>query len=196
MTACDKKARPRRDQDGSRTLPRARRSRVHVRTAPTSGKDPGHQIDKTVLAMIISFCPFFSTISRLSLRGTERLSLFPCHHRSHPRFLSAQTNKPSMFIYDGIRSQLEWNSTLSPAKAILPAAETKFLRKVRHHPSSAGNSRFTQPVDRHHRDDRCEFRLGGSIKRLIFVSGPNTNSVEKLAALRRAGVNVGEPPSR
>lgn len=41
-----------------------------------------------------------------------------------------------MFIYDGIRSQLEWNSTLSPAKAIHPTAETKYLRKVWHLPSS------------------------------------------------------------
>ncbi|KAF8560264.1 pyruvate kinase [Imleria badia] len=61
-----------------------------------------------------------------------------------------------MFTYDGIRSQLEWNSTLSPAKAIHPTAETKFLRKTA----------------------------------IIATIGPNTNTVEKLAALRRAGVNV------
>lgn len=42
-----------------------------------------------------------------------------------------------MFTYDGIHSQLEWNSTLSPAKAIQPTAESKFFRKVRYHPSSA-----------------------------------------------------------
>lgn len=141
--------------------------------------------------MIIFFSPFFSTISRLSSRGTERLSLLPCHRRSYPRFLSAPTKKPSMFIYDGIRSQLEWNSTLSPAKAILPAAETKFLRKVRHHPSSASQLRIN-----------ITFRLPSS-RRLVrnqtrwfdqshVILGPNTNSVEKLAALRRAGVNVGE----
>jgi hypothetical protein len=76
-----------------------------------------------------------------------------------------------MFTYDGIRSQLEWNSTLSPAKAILPTAETKFLRKVRHHPSSAGNSRFTPPLDWHHRDDWYEFKLGGSIKSLMLFQG-------------------------
>ncbi|KAF9229173.1 pyruvate kinase [Gyrodon lividus] len=61
-----------------------------------------------------------------------------------------------MFTYDGIRSQLEWNSTLSPAKAPQPTVETKFLRKTA----------------------------------IIATIGPNTNSVERLAALRHAGVNV------
>ncbi|KIJ68560.1 hypothetical protein HYDPIDRAFT_173245 [Hydnomerulius pinastri MD-312] len=61
-----------------------------------------------------------------------------------------------MFTYDGIRSQLEWNSTLSPTKAPQPTAETKFLRKTA----------------------------------IIATIGPNTNTVEKLADLRRAGVNV------
>ncbi|KAH7928522.1 pyruvate kinase [Leucogyrophana mollusca] len=61
-----------------------------------------------------------------------------------------------MFAYDGIRSQLEWNSTLSVANAPQPTAETKFLRKTS----------------------------------IIATIGPNTNTVEKLAALRRAGVNV------
>ncbi|EGO05212.1 hypothetical protein SERLA73DRAFT_174221 [Serpula lacrymans var. lacrymans S7.3] len=35
-----------------------------------------------------------------------------------------------MFPHDGIRSQLEWNSTLSVANAPQPTAETKFLRKT------------------------------------------------------------------
>jgi pyruvate kinase len=35
-----------------------------------------------------------------------------------------------MFTYDGIRSQLEWNSTLSVSNAPTPTADTKFLRKV------------------------------------------------------------------
>ncbi|KAG1757683.1 pyruvate kinase [Suillus lakei] len=61
-----------------------------------------------------------------------------------------------MFTYDGIRSQLEWNSTLSVSNAPQPTADTKFLRKVS----------------------------------LTFHQCPNTNTVEKLAALRRAGVNV------
>ncbi|KAG2044957.1 pyruvate kinase, partial [Suillus americanus] len=75
---------------------------------------------------------------------------------SHNRFLSniARTNK--MFTYDGIRSQLEWNSTLSVSNAPQPTADTKYLRKTS----------------------------------IIATIGPNTNTVEKLAALRRAGVNV------
>ena len=61
-----------------------------------------------------------------------------------------------MFTYDGIHSQLEWNSTLSPTKAIQPTAETKFLRKVRRHLPSAGELKTYQSLDRHHRDDWCE----------------------------------------
>jgi len=61
-----------------------------------------------------------------------------------------------MFTYDGIRSQLEWNSTLSVSNAPQPTADTKFLRKTS----------------------------------IIATIGPNTNTVEKLGALRRAGVNV------
>ncbi|KAG9314278.1 pyruvate kinase [Chiua virens] len=61
-----------------------------------------------------------------------------------------------MFTYDGIHSQLEWNSNLSPAKAVQPTTETKYLRKTA----------------------------------IIATIGPNTNTVEKLTALRRAGVNV------
>ena len=61
-----------------------------------------------------------------------------------------------MFPYDNIRSQLEWNSTLSVASAPQPTADTKFLRKTA----------------------------------IIATIGPNTNNVEKLAELRRAGVNV------
>ncbi|KAG1856156.1 Pyruvate/Phosphoenolpyruvate kinase-like domain-containing protein [Suillus subluteus] len=57
-----------------------------------------------------------------------------------------------MVTYHGIRSQLEWNSTLSISNAPQPTADTKFHRKV---------------------------------------SRPNTNTVEKLAALRRTGVNIG-----
>jgi pyruvate kinase len=58
--------------------------------------------------------------------------------------------------YDGIRSQLEWNSTLNTATAPQPTEETKFLRKTS----------------------------------IIATIGPKTNSVEKLAELRRAGVNI------
>jgi hypothetical protein len=36
----------------------------------------------------------------------------------------------TMFAADGIRSQLEWNSTLSTAKINLPDEQNKYLRKV------------------------------------------------------------------
>jgi pyruvate kinase len=58
--------------------------------------------------------------------------------------------------YDGIRSQLEWNSTLNTASAPQPTEETKYLRKTS----------------------------------IIATIGPKTNSIEKLAELRRAGVNI------
>ncbi|KAI6162100.1 pyruvate kinase [Pisolithus thermaeus] len=67
-----------------------------------------------------------------------------------------------MFTYDGTRSQLEWFSTLNISNAPVPTPETKYLRKI---------------------IKRCHVVL-------IFAAGPNTNSVDKLAALRRAGVNV------
>ncbi|KAF4573018.1 Pyruvate kinase [Pleurotus pulmonarius] len=71
--------------------------------------------------------------------------------------LSRSSVRSSMpYPADGIRSQLEWNSTLSPAKAPVTTEATKFLRKTA----------------------------------IIATIGPKVNSVEKLAALRRAGVNV------
>jgi hypothetical protein len=50
-----------------------------------------------------------------------------------------------MFTYDGIRSQLEWNSTLSPAKAPHPTAETKYLRKVRPYIRAVFGQHFMPP---------------------------------------------------
>jgi len=61
-----------------------------------------------------------------------------------------------MYPADGIRSQLEWNSTLSTLNAPVPTEKTKFLRKTA----------------------------------IIATIGPKVNSVEKLAELRHAGVNV------
>ncbi|KAF9015051.1 pyruvate kinase [Cyathus striatus] len=61
-----------------------------------------------------------------------------------------------MFPADGVRSQLEWNSTLDVATAPVPTEKTKFLRKTS----------------------------------IIATIGPKVNTVEKLAELRRAGVNV------
>jgi len=56
----------------------------------------------------------------------------------------------------GIRSQLEWTSTLNIAHAPVPTQNTKYLRKT------------------------C----------IIATIGPKVNSVEKLAELRLAGVNI------
>lgn len=61
-----------------------------------------------------------------------------------------------MYPANRIRSQLEWNSTLSTANAPVPTEQTKFHRKTS----------------------------------IIATIGPKVNSVEKLAELRRAGVNV------
>ncbi|KAG6851206.1 hypothetical protein H0H93_015216 [Arthromyces matolae] len=58
--------------------------------------------------------------------------------------------------YEGIRSQLEWSSTLNPAFAPVPTDKTKFMRKTS----------------------------------IIATIGPKVNTVEKLAELRLAGVNV------
>ncbi|KAG6832315.1 hypothetical protein H0H92_003548 [Tricholoma furcatifolium] len=63
---------------------------------------------------------------------------------------------------EGIRSQLEWNSTLNPAYAPVPTEKTKFLRKTS----------------------------------IIATIGPKVNTVEKLAELRLAGVNVADPNGR
>ncbi|KAG6911519.1 hypothetical protein DXG01_011821, partial [Tephrocybe rancida] len=57
---------------------------------------------------------------------------------------------------EGIRSQLEWNSTLNTAHAPVPTEQTKFMRKTS----------------------------------IIATIGPKVNTVEKLAELRLAGVNV------
>ncbi|KAF8168222.1 pyruvate kinase [Crassisporium funariophilum] len=61
-----------------------------------------------------------------------------------------------MYPADGIRSQLEWNSSLSTDNAPLPTDQTKYRRKTS----------------------------------IIATIGPKVNTVEKLAELRHAGVNV------
>lgn len=59
-----------------------------------------------------------------------------------------------MVFSDGIRSQLEWNSTLSTVSAPLPTEETKYLRKVSDH-TQAVDSGTESVVDGHHRNHRC-----------------------------------------
>ena len=99
--------------------------------------------------MIISAPSFFST-TRISLRAAQR---HPQRRQLTPPYrLSAP---PNMFTYDGIHSQLEWNSTLSPAKALQPTKETKFLRKVAHPLCWLPTQCLQFFLDRYHRDDRC-----------------------------------------
>jgi pyruvate kinase len=96
-----------------------------------------------------------------------------------------------MFPSDGIRSQLEWNATLSTANAPVPTEQTKFLRKVRRWSSKddprliISNRHLSSPPS------VCSFvsRNGRAYGSLLL--GPKVNTVEKLAELRRAGVNVG-----
>ena len=113
---------------------------------------------------------------------------------------------------DGIRSRLEWNASLNPAAAPLPTEDTKFFRKVRprspRSPCSLGRACSRDralmvcfaaaDTDVHYRDYRCVFfwlqwagRSRGA-DLCIWRTGPNINTVEKLADLRRAGVNIGE----
>ncbi|KAF9452592.1 pyruvate kinase [Macrolepiota fuliginosa MF-IS2] len=61
-----------------------------------------------------------------------------------------------MYPVDGVRSQLEWNSTLNVSDAPVPTDSTKYFRKTS----------------------------------IIATIGPKVNTVEKLAELRRAGVNI------
>lgn len=115
-----------------------------------------------MISALISSPLFLSTSAiRLVGRSTDHLFSSLRQHknsRSSHRFVSTSKEKPRMFTYDGIRSQLEWNSTLSPTKAPQPTAETKFLRKVPlSSPTSTDPStRLMRCLDRDHRDDRYE----------------------------------------
>ena len=96
--------------------------------------------------------------------------------------------------HDGIRSQLEWNSTLNTASAPQPTEETKYLRKVRD--VSAKITYYLCSYSYRHRSLRrsvcaLTYIFHGGIQLIALYQGPKTNSVEKLAELRRAGVNIG-----
>ena len=99
-----------------------------------------------------------------------------------------------------ISSRVSWSASLDPTKAQVPTEETKFYRKVRFNrpsterhaqtntisPSRVRRRPSSRPLVRpanHVRCDRVVERVGNP--------GPKTNSVEKLAELRRAGVNIG-----
>jgi hypothetical protein len=63
-----------------------------------------------------------------------------------------------MFVSDGIRSRLEWASTLSTANAPVPTESTKYLRKVGNLTNGTEHG-LTEYSDVYHRDHRSVFRL-------------------------------------
>ena len=98
-----------------------------------------------------------------------------------------------------ITSRIEWSASLDPTKAQVPTEETKYHRKVC--PSVIGapqrlrhSSTRLSPSDVHYRNhwyaclatERCDL-----VSKRDRNAGPNVNNVEKLAELRRAGVNIG-----
>lgn len=94
---------------------------------------------------------------------------------------------------EGIRSQLEWNSTLNPAYAPVPTQKTKFMRKACPTPLSCSFP-LTHSTDVHHCHHRyhpCPCTRSVCLI-LVCLKGPKVNTIEKLAELRLAGVNVGE----
>ena len=93
-----------------------------------------------------------------------------------------------MYPTDGIRSQIEWNSALSTSA--LPTDKSKHHRKVR--PLlPLFSSQVNTSIDFHHRHNRYPWRLCILVLFSHHLLGPKVNTVEKLAELRRAGINVG-----
>ncbi|KAL4069698.1 hypothetical protein V8B97DRAFT_1968788 [Scleroderma yunnanense] len=65
-----------------------------------------------------------------------------------------------MFTYDGIRSQLEWFSTLNISNAPVPTPETKFLRKVCPPTNLALENTNVVLLDLDYRHDRSQHQFG------------------------------------
>jgi pyruvate kinase len=102
----------------------------------------------------------------------------------------------SFFPTDAIRSRLEWNATLNPAAAPQTTEATKYHRKVS---ILSTLDQCCSSPDLLLR--RLSLRLSVSLGKLSICpmwplscirTGPKVNTVEKLAELRRAGVNIGE----
>lgn len=102
-----------------------------------------------------------------------------------------------MYPSDGIRSQLEWNSTLTTTDAPTANENNKHKRKVWVFSPSEHMLYITNgdhAIDCHYRYYRY---VGTPVPWLVFSeqyhlhSGPKVNTVEKLGELRRAGVNIG-----
>lgn len=117
--------------------------------------------------------------------------------RSHLNKLSASgylSNPFSLYIMyptDGIRSQLEWNSALSTSTALPTDDQSRHHRKVRCLFFSLISSQANTTLDLHHRHYRYPRRLKNIVLFSNHILGPKVNTVEKLAELRRAGINVG-----
>jgi hypothetical protein len=100
----------------------------------------------------------------------------------------------SFFPTDAIRSRLEWNATLNPAAAPQTTEETRYHRKV-------STLRIPKQKNQVHLLLRRlllrpSVSLGEHIPEIRPLNGirtgPKVNSVEKLARLCDAGVNIGE----
>ena len=103
-----------------------------------------------------------------------------------------------------ITSRIEWSASLDPTKAQVPTEETKYHRKVclqrsglLHAPQmlTSPSSRLCSP-DVYHRDHWYAYMRSGRCDLVServenVIVGPNTNTIEKLTELRRAGVNIG-----
>ncbi len=112
----------------------------------------------------------------------------------HPQIVVICPIMTSFFPTDAIRSRLEWNATLNPAAAPQTTEETKYQRKVRIAlhlgyalPYLVARRRSSRPS--------VSLRMYGAcpIWFLNYIcTGPKVNTVEKLAELQRAGVNIGK----
>jgi hypothetical protein len=92
------------------------------------------------------------------------------------------------------RSRLEWCATLNPGAAPQTTEENKYHRKVRIATHLSCPSPYL--VIRH-RSSRQSVSIIETYACLIWLlsyasTGPKVNTPEKLAELRRAGVNIGE----
>jgi len=122
-------------------------------------------LSTAALRLAISSATFADIYSSLFQRAISN----PPH-----RFLSNISKTDRMFTYDGIRSQLEWNSTLSVSNAPQPTADTKFLRKVSCTPNfmSAFISSDLDPADCNHRHHRCVIFL--LVELIILIAHPRS----------------------
>ena len=98
-----------------------------------------------------------------------------------------------MYPVDGVRSQLEWNSGLTTEIAPVTDDSNKYHRKVRWSLQISGGPNSPDLLaDRYYRHHRYVLCASEAMIYVYRLSGPKVNTVEKLAELRKAGVNVGQ----